>query len=191
LWVHRNDGSFRDVATPAFAFPSNIRRIVAADFDNDGADEILFLASAEPTRLFRTEPAVHLLEPGAPVTPAGPVTAAVADLDSDGRPELLLAISDDPTVRYYRAVGPDYDWLRVQPLTRFGAPARGATVTLEGDSRPIVRVISGLGSVEPVAHFGLGPFQTAVRLTVTWSDGATSVLTPTPRQVLRVPYPGG
>jgi FG-GAP-like repeat/ASPIC and UnbV len=191
LWSPQPDGSFRNVASPAFAFPSAPRAVFAADFDNDGAEEILFLNVGEPNRLFRPGP--HLVDPGALAAPVGPdAVAVVADLDDDGRLELLLTSAGDPAIRLFRAAGPTPAWLRVQPLTRFGAPARGATVALESGGRTQLRVISGTGPIEPVAHFGLGSDSAVDRVTVTWPDGAQRVtLVPDPRQVLRIPYPGG
>ena len=66
-------------------------------------------------------------------------------------------------------------YLRVLPLTRAGAPARGALVTLRDSSgRSQVRVIDpGSGYLcqqEPVAHFGLGA-ATAESVTVIWPGG--------------------
>ncbi|HEY2783699.1 MAG TPA: CRTAC1 family protein [Fimbriiglobus sp.] len=192
-WVRQSDGTFQDRATPAFAFPSEPRALVAADFDNDGAEEVLFLNPGESNRLFRLAPDWRIAELGSAANSPGYVTVAVAaDLDGDGRIELLLAFSNDPTIQLFRTVGPDRTWLRIEPLTRFGAPARGATVTLVTADRIQIRVISGTGSIEPVAHFGLGYATAFDRVTITWPDGATiSLAKPTPRQHIRVPYPGG
>jgi uncharacterized protein (DUF2141 family) len=188
LWMPQADGLFRNVATPAFAFPSISVAVVVADFDNDGEEEILFLNLGEPTRLFRPGPS--RVEAGALAPAVGEAAAAVADVDGDGRLELLLVT--ETGIRLFRAAGPTHAWLRVQPLTRFGAPARGATVLLESLNRTLLRVISGTGPVEPVAHFGLGPNPVIDRVTVTWPDGARHLtLAPDPRQFLRISYPGG
>jgi hypothetical protein len=188
LWWPQPDGSFRNVATPAFAFLSVPVAVVVADFDNDGAEEILFLNLGEPTRLFRTGPS--RVEAGALAPAVGDAAAAVADVDGDGRLELILAT--EAGIRLFRAAGPDHAWLRVQPLTRFGAPARGATILLETGGRAQLRVIPGTATTEPVAHFGLGPDTAVDRVTVTWPDGARHLtLAPGPREFLRIPYPGG
>ena len=43
--------SFTDVATPEMAEPTPIRTVIAADFDNDGYDEIFWVSAARlPTR---------------------------------------------------------------------------------------------------------------------------------------------
>src|SRR6185436_3065032 len=120
-------------------------------------------------RLFRIGP--QLIEAGALALPAVPDSAAlVADVDADGRLELLVV--GPGTVRLFRAAGADHGWLRVQPLTRFGAPARGATILLESHTRAFFRVIPGTPATEPVAHFGLGADSAVDRLTITWPDGA-------------------
>jgi hypothetical protein len=78
--------------------------------------------------------------------------------------------------------GPDNgrSWLRVRPLTQFGAPARGAVVRLRAAGRTQLRVIdpgSGyLCQMEPVAHFGLGRLDAVQLVEVLWPDGATAVL---------------
>jgi hypothetical protein len=189
LWRPEPDGTYRDVATPAFALPSVPVAVFVADFDNDGAEEILVLNLGEPNRLFRPGPT--WIEAGLLAASVGlDAAVAVADLDGDGRLDVLVAGHD--AVRLYRAAGPDHGWLRVQPLTRFGAPARGATVRLESPNRTLTRVIPGTAAAEPVAHFGLGPDPAIDRVTVTWPDGAQHVeLAPDARQVLRIPYPGG
>ena len=69
----------------------------------------------------------------------------------------------------------DNGWIRILPLTKHGAPARGSKVTLtftDGDQR--VAVIGGgcgyMCLMEPFAHFGLGKGM-AREVTVIWPDG--------------------
>ena len=71
-------------------------------------------------------------------------------------------------------------FLRVLPLTRAGAPARGALVTMrDSNGRTQVRVLDpGSGYLcqqEPVAHFGLGA-ATAESVTVIWPGGERRTL---------------
>jgi len=202
LMARQADGTFRDRATPALALPSAVRAVVAADFDNDGYEELFFLNSGEPNRLFRARPGEGgagwaLDDPGVATEPDGPGTgAAVADLDGDGRLELLLthAGGSGPPLTLYKWPRTGNAWLRVRPLTRFGAPARGAVVRLTAGGRDQVRVIDGGGSpgqAEPVAHFGLGRDPVVNGVTVTWPDGATAALDhPHPLRTVTVPYPG-
>jgi hypothetical protein len=225
LMVRQIDGTFRDRATPALALPGAVRNVIAADFDNDGFEELFFNAHGEPNRLFRrqvvgwmggevveagvggahhptTQPPNHLwllADPGAAAEPDGLGTgAAVADLDGDGRLELLVAHGESTVQPLSLFKGPDlgYGWLRVRPLTRFGAPARGAAVRLTAGGRTQVRVIDGgsgyLCQMEPVAHFGLGEVGEVEEVTVVWPDGVRQVVVGPPvGETLDVEYPRG
>jgi hypothetical protein len=181
---------FEDRAPPAFAEPTRIRTAVSADFDNDGRDEVFVNALGTENRLFRRldhersgdRAAWAELDPGPATEPDGLGTgAAVADFDGDGVLELLLVhgeIEAQP-LTLYSASDPADEWLRVRPTTQYGAPARGASVTLETDSWTKTRTIcAGSGylcQMEPVAHFGLGS-ASVERVTVRWPDGRESVV---------------
>jgi hypothetical protein len=200
LFVERRSSStvtFKDVATPALAWPSPIRTIVPADFDNDGYEEIVFINSGEPNRLFgwrdeRWTP----LDIGAAQEPFSDATgAAVADLDGDGCLELLITHgSEQPQpLTLYRGPGQGCHWLRVRPKTRAGAPARGAVVLLQAAGRCQRRYIhGGNGScqMEPVAHFGLGECRLVDWIQVHWPDGShLQWRQPSSDQTLVVEYP--
>jgi hypothetical protein len=199
----RAAGGWKDRATPGLAFPSAVRAVVAADFDNDGHDELFFNTAGEPNRLFRLvangEFDVHMLDPLDALEPAGHgAGAAVADIDGDGVLELLVAHggADPQSLTLYKARSAGGNgWLRVVPLTRFGGPARGAAVRAEAGGRVRVKVVcggSGLSQSEPVAHFGLGPERHVGRVTATWPDGAAvTVEDPGINRTLTVPYPRG
>jgi hypothetical protein len=198
LMVRRPDGAFKDRATFAMAMPSQIRTVLAADFDNDGCEELFFNNIAEPNRLFRTIPPDWFLgDCGVAVESDLHGTGAVAaDFDGDGVLELLVChgeLRDEP-LSLFRAAAPASGWLRVAPLTRFGAPARGAVVTLEVAGRTKVRVICGgsgyLCQGEPVAHFGLGELEVVERVGVVWPDGQIAeIAAPRTKQILSVPFP--
>ena len=193
LLVRQIDGTFRDRATPALGMPSAVRSVVVADFDNDGFEELFFHNHAEPNRLFRM-PECRLHDCGAASEPEGAGTAVtVADFEGDGQLELLLLHGESATqpLSLFKTSPNGNGWLRVQPLTRFGAPARGARVRLKAGGREQLRVIDS-ASCEPVAHFGLGKVETVDSVTITWLDGATRTLTsPALRQTLQVEYPFG
>ncbi|HEY1187608.1 MAG TPA: CRTAC1 family protein [Gemmata sp.] len=195
---------WKDFATPGFAFPSAVRTVIAADFDNDGNDEVFLNHLCEPNRVYRVEPGragldVTMLDAGAALDPEGYGTgAAVADIDGDGVLELLISRGEKAAqpLGVFKARRAHPNWLRVRPLTRFGAPARGAVVRAEYGGRVRVKGICGgsgyLCQMEPVAHFGLGAATRAERVTVTWPDGAAvAVLNPGGNRVLTVPYPRG
>lgn len=198
LWVRGTNG-FRDVAPPEFAKPGRARTLIAADFDNDGYVELFVNCHGEPNRLFGwRDGRWRSLEIDDALEATGLGTgAAVGDFDGDGRLELFVAHGEaagQPLTLYQ---GPDNgrSWLRVLPLTQFGAPARGATVRLRAAGRTQVRAIDGgsgyLCQMEPVAHFGLGRLDAVQLVEVTWPDGATAVLeTPEVCQTVAVEHPG-
>ncbi|QZX98814.1 CRTAC1 family protein [Halobaculum rubrum] len=181
---------FADVTPSAFAAPTRVRTLVAADFDNDGREELFCNALGAPNRLFRKErEGWTALDPGDAAEPRGLGTgAAVADFDGDGALELLVVhgeLAAQPLSLYAVDGAAENDWLRVRPTTQYGAPARGAAVTVETASRTRTKVVcAGSGylcQMEPVAHFGLGD-ETPERVTVRWPDGREATLeSPTPR----------
>jgi len=190
-WLVRQiDGTFRDDASPAFAWPGTVGAVAAGDFDNDGHEELLLVLDGE-VRLFRL-PDGRLIDPGALATFSGPPVMRVADSNADGR--LELALGDR---RFHAAAAGDC--LRVAVKSRLGGPAYGASVrvkaTVNGVARTMLRVLdpgTGYGRAhEPVAHFGLGPGATLDRVTVVWPDGASRTLTGvTPGTAVVVPYGG-
>lgn len=160
--------------------PGKVRTVIAADFDNDGTVELFFNALDEPNRLFAVgAQGVHPVDIGDAIEPDLPGTgAAVADIDGDGVLELIVAHGEHAVVplSLYRAAGAEYNhFLRVTPLTRFGAPARGAVVYLYSESGRQVRAIDGgsgyLCQMEPVAHFGLGSESTVDAIEIVWPGG--------------------
>ena len=193
LEVLNRHGSPRDIATPSVAMPSELAAGIAADFDNDGFEELLLVNSDEANRLYRIAEDVRLLECGDAAEAAS--GAAVADLDGDGSLELILSRNGSVHVFKAReAVG--NAWLRIVPLTRFQAPARGAIVTCRENDRTLVRKIdggtNGMNLNEPVAHFGLGRHPQVESISIRWPDGA-SLTFPDPdvNCTYRVPYPKG
>ncbi|MBL8165550.1 MAG: CRTAC1 family protein [Anaerolineae bacterium] len=198
LFIQMVDGTFRDSAPRELAVPSRIRTVIAADFDNDGYEEIFFNNIGQPNRLFaRRDGEWKPITIGDALEPGGLGTgAAVGDLDGDGRLELLIAHGESgmqPISLYHTPVNHNH-WLRIMPLTRAGAPARGALVTLHAGGREQRRVIdSGSGylcQMEPVAHFGLGALTEVESVEVRWPDGMFITLRELDAdQMLRVEYP--
>lgn len=199
LFQHRAGGGFVDIAPPDMARPSRVRTVIAADFDNDGYEEIFFNNLGEPNRLFGwREDRWVALEIGDAALPHGMGTgAAVADLDGDGQLELLVAHGEQAAqpLSLFIAEPRGHHWLRIRPLTIAGAPARGALVRLYAGGRVQMRSICGgsgyLCQMEPVAHFGLGRVTQVDRVDIRWPDGATLRLDrPDTCQYLTIPHPG-
>lgn len=198
LFSQIRPGEFRDTAPPDLALPSRVRTVIAADWDNDGFEEIFFNNIGEPNRLFGFRDGRWIAIPiGDALEADGLGTgAAVADLDSDGRLELLIARgeSERQPLSLYGVAPNGNNWLRVQPLTRQGAPARGAVILVTAGGRAQRRAIDAgsgyLCQMEPVAHIGLGNASTVERVQVRWPDGAgAEIVAPPINALLRVAYP--
>ena len=184
-YVLKND-IFEDIAKPPFDEPSRIRTVISADLDNDGYDEVFLNNIGEANKLFR------ILENGlikeipldVGLEPDGYGTgAAVADIDNDGVLELLVSHGeswDQPLSLYKAKVDPDNKYLRIKPLNQYGAPARGATVTLISNLRKHSKTIdSGSGylcQMEPVAHYGIRKNEKDIKIQIKWTNGKTKTI---------------
>lgn len=198
LFIQRSAGAFTDEANADLSMPLRIGTVIAADFDNDGRQELFFNVHGGPNRLFAwRHDDWQEIDIGDAAEPRGLGTgAAVADVDGDGRLELLIAHGGGAAqpLSFYRPIPNDNKWLRVQPLTAHGAPARGAVVHLfAGGMRQSRAVCAGSGylcQMEPVAHFGLGEADHVDRLEIHWPDGAVATVDLPPLgRLLTVPYP--
>ena len=202
--------TFTDVATADMKETSRVRTVIAADFDNDGNEEIFFNNIPGDNRLFKKVHGVDAdwikINIGAAREPTGHGTgAAIFDMDGDGVLELLISHGESAAepLTLYRASSEtgvqNNAYLRILPKTKSGAPARGAIVTLKGEKDNQMRVIdSGSGylcQMEPVAHFGLGSDTEAAAtwsVTVQWPDGVrvTSTLTKNAMHIINYPAVG-
>ena len=177
------DGNqFKDIADKNFSEPSSIRTIISADFDNDGYDEIFMNNIGEPNKVFK------ILDNGifkpikintALETNGLGTGAAVADIDNDGVLELLISHGETgyQPLSLYKANIKDTNYIRIKPLNKFGAPARGATVTLKSNLRKHSKTIDAgsgyLCQMEPVAHYGIRKNEKDLKFEVTWTNGKT------------------
>lgn len=193
---------FRNIANRQYAVPTKIRTVIAADFDNNG-DTDIFMNNIcshrdpndrEPNKLFTvipnqfinsSDPEIKKMNIGQAKEPRGFGTgAAITDMDGDGVLDLLISHGESQTqpLKVYRVnrdvsrnqVG-KYNWVRVFPRTKYGAPARGALVKLTTRTgRVYSSVIDGgsgyLCQMEPLAHFGLGEDK-PMKLDVQYPDG--------------------
>ena len=81
---------------------------------------------------------------------------------------------------YKAKVNPQNKYLRIKPLNKYGAPARGATVTLISNLRKHSKTIdSGSGylcQMEPVAHYGIRENEKNIKIQVKWTNGETKTI---------------
>ena len=173
---------FRDIAKPTYNDPTKIRTVISADFDNDGYDEIFMNNIGEPNKLFK------LLDDGKfeeikiknGLETFGLGTgAAVADIDGDGILELLVSHGETglQPLTLYKADIDKFNYLRIKPINKYGAPARGATVTLKSNKRIHSKTIDAgsgyLCQMEPVAHYGIRENENNIKIEIKWTDGST------------------
>ena len=176
------DGNeFRDIAQPDFNQPTRIRTVISADFDNDGFDEIFMNNIGQPNKLFKILDNGVLkkidIQVGLEYFGLG-TGAAVSDIDNDGILELLVAHGESgmqPLSLYKADIKEKFNYIRIQPLNKFGAPARGATVTLISNLRKHSKTIDAgsgyLCQMEPVAHFGLRKGEKIRSVVIQWTNG--------------------
>ena len=105
------------------------------------------------------------------------------DIDNDGILELLVSHGesrDQPLSLYKAKVNPQHKYLRIKPLNKYGAPARGATVTLISNLRKHSKTIdSGSGylcQMEPVAHYGIRKNEKDIKIQIKWTNGKTKTI---------------
>ena len=103
------------------------------------------------------------------------------DLNGDGILELLIAHGEsaaEPLSLFSANVKDDFQYLRIEPRNSYGAPARGATVTLKTNFRTHAKTIDAgsgyLCQMEPVAHFGIRKNEEIEYIQINWTDGQQS-----------------
>ena len=174
------NNKFVDIADKQFSAPSRIRTVISADFDNDGYDEVFMNNIGEPNKLFKILDNGEFKEIniGNALEINGLGTgAAVADIDGDGILELLISHGESgyQPLTLYKANSKNNDYLRIKPINIYGAPARGATVTLISNLRTHSKTIdTGSGylcQMEPVAHYGIRKNERNIKIIVTWTNG--------------------
>ena len=177
----KKENTFKDIADSDFKRPSKIRTVIAADFDNDGYDEIFLNNIGEPNKLFKIRENGKLekidIKSNSEANGLG-TGAAVADIDKDGILELLIAHGEtgNQILTLYKAnVIKKKNYLRIKALNKNGAPARGATVTLTSNLRKHSKTIdSGSGylcQMEPVAHYGIRNGEKDFEVQIKWTNG--------------------
>ncbi len=172
--------SFLDMSSLEFRSPSKIRTVISADFDNDGYDEIFLNNIGQPNKLFRILDKGNLeeikLDEALEAQGLG-TGAAVADIDGDGILELLISHGESGAqpLSLFKANVSNTNYVRIKPLNTFGAPARGATVTLHTNLRNHSKTIDAgsgyLCQMEPVAHYGLRQGEVIKNISIKWTNG--------------------
>ena len=180
----KKENTYEDIAEGPFNIPSKIRTVISADFDNDGYDEIFLNNIGEPNKLFRIKENGELKEIDLAINsePNGLGTgAAVADIDKDGILELLISHGEtgNQILTLYKAdIKKSNNFLRIKPLNKNGAPARGATVTLTSNLREHSKTIDAgsgyLCQMEPVAHYGIRKGEKDFKVSIKWTNGKTN-----------------
>jgi len=177
------DNRFKDIATPTYNIPTRIRTVISADFDNDGYDEIFMNNIGEPNKLFKIKENGFFEEikiQNAYESNGLGTGAAVADIDDDGILELLVSHGESgmqPLTMYKADIKKDFNYIRIKPLNKYGAPARGATVILNSNLRDHAKTIDAgsgyLCQMEPVAHYGIRESEKNISVRIVWTDGSS------------------
>ncbi len=172
--------SYLDMSSLQFRSPSRIRTVISADFDNDGYDEIFLNNIGQPNKLFRIldEGNLEEIKLNEALEAQGLGTgAAVADIDGDGILELLISHGESGAqpLSLFKANVSNTNYVRIKPLNTFGAPARGATVTLRTNLRNHAKTIDAgsgyLCQMEPIAHYGLREGEVIKNISIKWTNG--------------------
>jgi hypothetical protein len=106
---------------------------------------------------------------------------ATGDLDNDGLTDLLITdLEGAPLLLHNEGAGGRGHWLGLELLTRTGAPALGARVSLRAGGRVQVREVTTGGSYlsasDPRLLFGLGRTAAVESVAVTWPSGTHQTL---------------
>ena len=177
----KDKNSFFDASSSEFRAPSLIRTVISADFDNDGYDEIFMNNIGQPNKLFRIlgngELEEIIIDEALEADGLG-TGAAVADIDNDGVLELLISHGESgaqPLSLFKANISSERNFIRIKPLNTFGAPARGATVTLNTNMRKHAKTIDAgsgyLCQMEPVAHYGIREGEVIENISIKWTNG--------------------
>ncbi|KAL4238339.1 hypothetical protein ACF0H5_003049 [Mactra antiquata] len=191
IFLQNNEGHFKSFVDQTFCFPSATDYLLASDLNNDGYIDIM-KAAADDSDANQSNNRIHAVIYNSAVNNIEFVQnqlinassykhlkirgIAAADIDNDGTIELF--VSHEPfyqkTVSIFAVNKSANNWIRVVPLTKHGAPARGCLVALTVGDYVKRAVIGGDCSYvcqsEPVAHFGLGE-KFARELSITWPNG--------------------
>ena len=104
--------------------------------------------------------------------------AIFADFDNDGGMDVVVVNRDAPIEFLTNQAGPTQGhWMLLDVRNAAGAPALGATITIEAGDKTWTRIVrtdsSYLASRDPRVHLGLGDEKMVRRVEVKWPTGET------------------
>ena len=192
LYRNNGDGTWSDVAADAGVAEQPFGwGAVAADFDNDGWEDLYYVGHAHaedqvhsPGLLFMNRGDGTYAPPTIPTSLSGRWSSGLAtgDLDNDGWMDLAVVVTESPygdpgfPVLLMNRTDNGNHWISVRPHGAGGNPAAiGAWVYATPESgRPQLREIqagsSYMSTNSPWPHFGLGSAE-QVDLCIRWPDG--------------------
>ena len=193
LYRANGDGTFTDVAAQAGVAEREFGwGAVAADFDNDGWEELYYVGKAHapdgvesPGLLFENQADGTFAEPEIPYDLRGLYTTGLAtgDVDGDGGMDLAIVVTQSPDgtvpgapILLLNRTANGNHWIDVRLQgTWDNRPAIGSVVYATADGRPQIREVhAGSGYMSTSSawpHFGLGS-ATEAELCVRWPDGS-------------------
>lgn len=177
-----------------------------ADFDNDGAPDILIATGnvyPEVEKLFpeyahrgprliyrnlgngRFKEVTAQAGPGA-LTPKSSRGTAFADFDNDGDIDVLIMNMNEPPSLLRndymnRQTGPLNNWLKIKLIgTKSNRSAIGARVQVKDGVRLQIQEVTSQSSYyshnDLCLHFGMGQSQKAIQVEVRWPNGQTEIV---------------
>ena len=167
LWRNRGDGTFADVTAKAgVGYPGWGMGVAAADFDNDGWDD-LYVTCYGKNRLYRNDgdgTFSDVTDKAAVGDSRWSAGAAFADYDVDGRLDLFVAnyvdLRLDALPEFGKGKYCEFHGIPVQCGPR-GLPGSGDSLYRNNGSGTFVDVSTKAGVSDPTRRFGMG---------VAWSD---------------------
>ena len=80
-----------------------------------------------------------------------------------------------PLTMYKADIKKDFNYIRIKPINKYGAPARGSTVILTSNLRTHAKTVDAgsgyLCQMEPVAHYGIREGEKNISIEVIWTNG--------------------
>ena len=167
LWL--KDSQWQQVSLGKMALPEKfaVARLLCADFDNNGAPDILASVDNQ-TQIWLGDIGATL---SAPLKVSGSVYD-VADLNGDGRID-LLGVLDGKATQWINAGTKNYHWQDLRARAqRLVGDGRINSFGIGGEMELRVGTIYQKQMIQaPIVHFGLGENEASDALRITWPNG--------------------